>query len=251
MQQFEKINDFIFKLEVPFEGGYTSVFLVEEKGKYAMLDCATTEYDVNEIILPALKSLGVTPCEIILSHSHGDHAGGLNALLLKLPETKVRLKDENLKATLNGYNTEIISDGDKVFDSVEILCLPGHCDDAVALFERRTNTLISADCVQLYGIGVYGTGLSNPAAYFNSLSRIKALPVENLIASHEYAPLGAQARGREAVLRYIEVSENYAREIGRFTENRPEKSPEEIATEWNAAHPTFPTVSAWTIGFFK
>ncbi len=251
MYEFEKLTDYIYRLKVPFEGGYTAVFLIEEKGKFALVDCATTAYDVNEIILPALEKINVVPDEIVLSHSHGDHAGGLDTLLQKLPEIKIGTMDGGLKAMLDGFDCELISDGDTLFDSVKILSLPGHCDEAVGLLDKRTNTLLSCDCVQLYGIGIYGTGLSDAQAYYNTLARIRSLPVENLIAAHEYDPLGAEVKGRSEVLRYLEVSENYAREIEKFVKQRIDLDGDSIAAEWNSSHPTNPTISGWTMNNFK
>ena len=42
MNEFIKITDGIFRLKVPFEELYTSVFLVEFDGGRALVDCATT-----------------------------------------------------------------------------------------------------------------------------------------------------------------------------------------------------------------
>ena len=55
---FYKETDKIFRLRVPFENLYTSVFLVEADEKKILVDCATTAEDVDAHIVPALKKMG-------------------------------------------------------------------------------------------------------------------------------------------------------------------------------------------------
>lgn len=50
MMDFYKEIDGIYRLRVPFENLYTSVFLVTLEHGYVPVDCATTAFDVDEII---------------------------------------------------------------------------------------------------------------------------------------------------------------------------------------------------------
>ena len=84
MNAFERETDRIYRLKVPFEELYTSVFLIESERGAILMDCATTAEDVDSCILPALKQMGYAPSDIwaiVLSHRHSDHAGGLARLL--------------------------------------------------------------------------------------------------------------------------------------------------------------------------
>lgn len=49
-KEFIKEIGSIYRLKVPFENLYTSVFLVQTDGKYTLVDCATTAQDVDEYI---------------------------------------------------------------------------------------------------------------------------------------------------------------------------------------------------------
>lgn len=40
----------IYRLRVPFENIYTSVFLIESDGKKILVDCGTTSVDVDTVI---------------------------------------------------------------------------------------------------------------------------------------------------------------------------------------------------------
>ena len=75
----------IYRLKVPFENIYTSVFLIKAEDGDILVDCATTDQDVDEHIAPALQQLGTDISKvkkIVITHKHGDHAGGLGSLCL-------------------------------------------------------------------------------------------------------------------------------------------------------------------------
>ena len=87
----EEING-IYRLKVPFESVYTSVFLIRSGQGNALVDCATYASDVDKYILPALKEKGLSItdiCCLVLTHKHGDHAGGKNRILELVPSIKI------------------------------------------------------------------------------------------------------------------------------------------------------------------
>ena len=82
----------IYRLRVPFHQVYTSVFLVVSGQSLFLVDCATTDEDVDGVILPALRKMGYVPCDlsgIVLTHRHSDHAGGLSRLLTYVPDIEI------------------------------------------------------------------------------------------------------------------------------------------------------------------
>ena len=64
MHRFSKEADGIYRLRVPFESIYTCVFLIEAQGKKILVDCAMTEDDVEDVILPALEKMGYAPTDV-------------------------------------------------------------------------------------------------------------------------------------------------------------------------------------------
>ena len=48
----------IYRLKVPFDNIYTSVFFIKTDDKNILVDCATFKEDVDTCILPALQVLG-------------------------------------------------------------------------------------------------------------------------------------------------------------------------------------------------
>ena len=91
-KRFRREAEGIYRLKIPFESVYTSVFLVVAKEGLVLVDSATTKEDVDEWIVPALATLGYALKDIryfVLSHRHYDHDGGLPGILEICPEIEV------------------------------------------------------------------------------------------------------------------------------------------------------------------
>ena len=197
MNEFIKITEGIYRLKVPFEELYTSVFLVEFDGKHALVDCATTSEDVDGYIIPALEKMGISPKEveyIVITHGHGDHAGGLPRVLELMPSITV----------IRGEVREI-SQG------VSTYALPGHTDKLIGVLDERSGSLITGDGLQGAGVGKYRTNAPNRAAYLETLEKIRRDGrVKNLLMSHAYEPWYEDAIfGRDEVLAALDVCERY------------------------------------------
>ena len=84
MSVFYEETRYVYRLKIPFETLYTSVFLIKSLSGMVLVDCATTDEDVEGHIVPALRKMGYELPDIdklVLTHGHGDHAGGLKKIL--------------------------------------------------------------------------------------------------------------------------------------------------------------------------
>lgn len=203
----ELIAQGIFRLKVPFEELYTSVFFVQCGEEWAVIDCATTEWDVDSYILPAIKSLQGNVTHLLLTHGHGDHAGGAERMLAHLPALCL-CTAENWTRT--PYRT--LSDGEILLGRLQVVSLPGHSSHSVAYLDLPTKTLLSGDCLQLAGVGKYVHGIAYPERYLCSIERLRGMSIERIVASHDYVPLGCWAEGADAVTRYLDECEGICRE---------------------------------------
>lgn len=199
MLGFYKEAGEIYRLEVPFERIYTSVFLIDGKEAKILLDCATTSEDVDRYIVPALNELGYGLSEIdtiVISHKHEDHAGGLKRITELAP------------------NIRVISDTTYPLpQGISLYPLPGHTNDCIGVLDEKTHTLISADGIQCAGIDKYPCSLKNPQAYSETLERVKKdKRIENILFSHAYEPFNEnRCLGRENLIKCIEFCENYSK----------------------------------------
>lgn len=202
--RFEAIEKGIFLLKVPFEDLYTSVYAVKEGEEIAVIDTATTDFDVDTYIVPALEKLisseGGTLRYILLTHSHGDHAGGAPRLAAYFPDVPVCAFQE-----MDFPVFHRLSDGEEIMRRFRVIHLPGHTAYSVGYFDIQNRLLLSGDCLQLRGVGKYTNGVSDREAYFASISRLKAMRIDCIVASHDYVPLGSTARGEKEVIRYLDA----------------------------------------------
>lgn len=196
-RKFQKEIEGIYRLKVPFEDLYTSVFLIAAKEENTLVDCGTYGSDVDEIILPALRAFGLRLEDIrylILTHSHGDHAGGLERMLERAPHLEtVR---EICEITLDG---------------VTMYEMKGHTRDCIGVLDMRTNTLISGDGLQGAGIGKYRCNLENKEEYLKTIEKIaQDERIKNVLFSHAYEPWHQDGVfGRKNVEKILRDCKNY------------------------------------------
>ena len=199
MISFYKETDSIYRLRVPFEDLYTSVFLVRAGNDAVLVDCATTAYDVDEVIIPALSELGYSLDKLkalVLTHIHGDHAGGLERILELLP------------------NIEIVADAREIFEGVSTYPLPGHTLDMIGVLDLRTGTLISGDGLQGAGVGKYRCSVKSEDIYFETIDRIRNdTRITNILFSHAYEPWNEDSvHGRKRINDCLDDCSKYINE---------------------------------------
>ena len=199
MISFSKETDNIYRLRVPFEDLYTSVFLATSGNDACLIDCATTATDVDNVIIPALEKSGYCLDKLkalVLTHRHSDHAGGLKRVLELSP------------------HIEVITDLREIFDGVSTYPLPGHTTDSIGVLDTRTGTLISGDGLQGAGVGKYRCYTQSEDAYIETINRIKTDErINNILLSHDYEPWNNDTiLGRKKVLDCLDYCQNYINE---------------------------------------
>lgn len=198
MSGFYEQTKGIYRLRVPFENIYTSVFLITAERNKILVDCGTTAYDVDSVILPALSELGYTLSDLnmlVLTHNHRDHAGGLARIREIVP------------------NIEVVTGICKLFKEVSTYALPGHTEDSIGILDERTHTLISGDGLQGAGVDKYSCYTKHPDKYIETLEKIKSDGrIENILFSHAYEPWNTDTVfGREKVIECIKECKKYVR----------------------------------------
>ena len=200
----DRIDEGLYRILIPFEEEITTtVYVVVGNSGVAVIDSAAYPDDADNYIIPALDKLGIALERvkyILLTHSHADHAGGAARLSALLPRATVA------SSFSRGENGSLkLSDGEKLLDRLQVVSLPGHTVDSIAFLDVETKTLLSGDCLQLYGVGKYKKGVGHRDLYRGSIDRLRQMDIERIVAAHEYDPLGSLADGKQAVRAYLEV----------------------------------------------
>jgi len=155
--------------------GLINCYLVLEDDGLSVVDTGVA--DTAPLIAKAVASLGGRVRRIVLTHVHGDHVGGLDALHDLYPEAEVAIsaRDARLlsgdtsldadepQAKLRGgirptrtRPARLLEDGDAV-SSLRAASSPGHTPGHMAFYDTRDGTLIAGDAFQtLGGLAVAG-----------------------------------------------------------------------------------------------
>ena len=205
MSQILKINENIHKITTPYKDIFTTVCTVKTNEGVLLFDAASFDEDVENYIIPMLCELGIAREDvkyIFISHNHTDHAGALKKLLEVLPHVTVLSRSQTLREMYADYEFITPEDGDMVLSELKVVTIPGHTEDSMALLDTRTNTLITGDCLQVYGIfgsQDWGSNISYPAEYLEAIEKVRALQVDEIYTAHDYHPCGVSASGKEGV----------------------------------------------------
>lgn len=227
---FEKVNEFLYRLDIPFDHLYTAVFLVLDE-EPILIDSATTQADVRDKILPALAAMGIDGGKHLVTHRHGDHSGGTPFLLAARP----LFKQITLKAGASLGNLEAIP-------------LGGHTEDSMGYLDRRTGTLLCGDAFQFYGVGKYGCGIADAAMYESTLTRACELPICSIIPSHDFIGGGLAATGKEEVDAFLTSAREKWEEIKAFVLSFPtDDDPFSVVAAWKEQYPTLPPLPSMTV----
>lgn len=174
--------------------GLCSNVYIIDRGKLTLIDCGNG-LTVNSI-KPYLDKLLIKNVEqVVLTHGHPDHTGGLREILHyfkpkifihKLDFKIPFLTDKSLVTFVENYDEISIGDG-----KLNVLHTPGHTAGSICLYEEKNKILFSGDTV--FPGGFFGrtdlpTGDSQ--ALIKSLKKLTELDVDFLLAGHEEPVFG-------------------------------------------------------------
>jgi glyoxylase-like metal-dependent hydrolase (beta-lactamase superfamily II)/8-oxo-dGTP pyrophosphatase MutT (NUDIX family) len=160
---------------------------------------------------------GRTLREIILTHLHPDHTGGVNALVEHLGGG-VRVAAHRLTAeALEGVvrvdrlieDGEIIQLGGTPHLSLRAMHTPGHARGHLCFYEERTGALITGDNIVGLGSVLIDPPEGNMRDYLASLERLRALPsLTVLFGAHGPAMGNPHAKIEEYISHRLEREAN-------------------------------------------
>lgn len=235
-----KMNENIHRITLPYKDIFTTVYTVKTDKGVLLFDAASYDTDLEQYIQPMLDELKITAEDlkyIFISHNHGDHAGGLRPIIERYPNAVILSRSAKLAETYADYKVESHEDGDTVLDVLQIVTIPGHTKDSAAILDKRTNTMISGDCLQLYGIfgsDDWASNINHPALHLEALAKLRTMDIENIYTAHDYHPYGFKHEGKAAVAKVLVACEEPLTLVKILIENNPELDNEAIRQKFNA-----------------
>lgn len=256
MERFTQIANNVYLLKVPFGPVWTGVVLLRGE-KNILIDSSATAQDVDAYVLPALRDLGMGVEDIhylASTHSHGDHIGG-HARLRQLGTFRVvcftgsKPKVEDPvpyaiatrtafpahspapQSSLQGVAVDVtMEDGEILENRLQLIHTPGHDSDCVCWLDIPTGTLITGDSLQANGTVCQGVGFYKSLPdYLDTLDKLRALPVQNILCGHDYEGIGFRMEGKTAAAAALDICRERVAAYDVFIRERKDAEPAEIA----------------------
>ncbi len=222
---------------------HTNCYIVGSR-EIVILDPASPYEDEQQTLAQFVDELikeGRVVREIILTHLHPDHVGGVNALVEHLGgEVNVaahRLTAEALRPSIKV--NRFIEDGDVIELSgdptISLLAMhtPGHARGHLCFYEQRSGALITGDNVVGLGSVLIDPPEGNMRDYFESLRRMSELPnLSVLFGAHGPAIGSPCAKIDEYISHRLEREANILAAV-RDGASRPREIVEHVYTDVN------------------
>jgi glyoxylase-like metal-dependent hydrolase (beta-lactamase superfamily II) len=168
------------------------LYLIFGADKAMLWDTGSRNARVREAVdrlierwLKANSRAGI-PLVVVHSHKHGDHIAG-DKQFADRPDTTLVQPDVASVKTFFGFGNwpEEIRTFDLGGRVMDIIPIPGHSDDSIALYDRRTAILLTGDTV--YPGRLY-VNVNDFPAFRNSLHRLASFidgkPVAHVLGNH-------------------------------------------------------------------
>lgn len=142
--------------------GFVSAYVLVRGTEAAVVD--TGNPGSSEDIGAALQTLGVGWGEVrhvILTHSHGDHVGGLDGVLAEAPSAMTYAGAGDIDAIRAPNPLVAVGDGDEVL-GLEVIETPGHTPGSISVLDTGIGLLVAGDALNTDGAGTTVSG-PNPS----------------------------------------------------------------------------------------
>lgn len=240
MKDLTQINSNIFRLTTPYKDIFTTICVIKTDLGVLLFDAGSFDEDTPTYILPMLAELGIAPAElkyIFISHNHTDHAGGLSALAPHCPNAVIVSRSPALKEAFAHRQVLCPQAGDILLGVLEVVPIPGHTQDCAALLDHRTRTMITGDCLQLFGI--YGSGnwcanISLPDEHKQAIQALRGMDMEEILTAHDYHPYGYHYVGKQAISNALDACLAPLQQVKDLIRANPELDDEQIRELFNA-----------------
>jgi glyoxylase-like metal-dependent hydrolase (beta-lactamase superfamily II) len=197
-----------------FTGPGTNTFLIGTGARPILLDTGSGHEGYIPLLEAGLRDLCDTdaPGEILLTHVHPDHIGGVPSILERFGPRSVSKKPWPERDTAFDVEITPIDDGAVIHTegaTLRAIYTPGHSQDHLCFYLEEECALFTGDVVLGAGTSVIPTDGGSMGLYLETLERLLNLKADRICPGHGPAIDDPQAKLRE----YLEHRLEREREI--------------------------------------
>lgn len=201
-----------------FTGPGTNTYLIGTGARRILLDPG----EGNDRYLPVLeRAMERAGCEgieqIVLTHGHPDHIGGVRSVLDRFGPVPVSKKPWPEVDSRYDFPVEVIDDGSVVRTegaTLRAVHTPGHAPDHLCFVVEEEDALISGDNVLGVGTTVIPMGTGSLAAYMASLQRMLDAASGRIYPAHGPVIDDGPAKIREYIVHRAEREREIEARLG-------------------------------------
>ena len=166
---------------------FVSAYVLARGDQVAIVDTGTAgNADRIEAALAALEAGWGDVDHVILTHLHGDHVGGLPAVLDAAGTAQAYAGEADVAGISSPRPLVPVNDGDEVF-GLEVIATPGHTPGHIAVIDETAGLLVAGDALNESGGRVSGADpqfSSDMVAAAESVRVLAARRFDTLVVGH-------------------------------------------------------------------
>lgn len=140
--------------------GFVSAYVLARGSEVAVVDTGTDGGQI-ETALSTLKLGWDDVNHVIVTHAHGDHVGGLDAVLTSAPNATGYAGVGDIEGLTAPRDLVAVQDGEEIF-GLNIIGTPGHTPGHISVFDPASGLLVAGDAMV-----ANGSVLAGPSAEFS------------------------------------------------------------------------------------
>lgn len=191
-----------------FTGPGTNTYLIGKGQRRILLDTGSGHEEYLPILEQALERAGCDGLqEIVLTHGHPDHIGGVESVMKRFGEVPVSKRPWPENDTHYPFDITAIDDGSTIKTegaTLRGIHTPGHCPDHLCFVLEEEGAIFSGDNVLGIGTTVIPAESGSLSDYMKSLERLETEAPPRIYPAHGPCIQDGPAKLREYIEHRLE-----------------------------------------------